>query len=129
VAADLGLDGLAASIVNPPGAEAYLIVTYSWLLLYKRYPDELARALTSFLLFALDEGQNYAVDLEYISLPRPVVELGKTAVAQINSDASSAAPAHCSRQRACPSRQGNHIGDRGPSPRADDDAGARAGVS
>ena len=35
--AGLDLDGLAASIANPPGAEAYPIVTYSWLLdVYKR---------------------------------------------------------------------------------------------
>ncbi len=89
--AGLGLDALAASIANPLGAGAYPIVTYSWLLLYRRYPDEQARTLTSFVLFALDKGQNEALDLGYIPLPRSVVELGKTVVAQINSGA--AAPA------------------------------------
>jgi len=91
--AGLDLDGLAASIANPPGAEAYPIVTYSWLLLYRRYPAEQARALTSFVLFALNKGQNDALDLGYIALPQSVVELGKTTLAQINSPAGAAAPA------------------------------------
>ncbi len=87
------LDGLGASIVNPRGREAYPIVTYSWLLLHRRYQTEQTRALKSFVLYALGEGQKNALDLGYIPLPGAVAELGKTAVAQINSDSGSLSPA------------------------------------
>lgn len=91
--AGLDLEGLAASIVNPPGAKAYPIVTYSWLLLYRHYPADKARALTSFVSFALDKGQSAAADLGYIELPQSVVDLAKSVVAQINPGAGAAAPA------------------------------------
>jgi phosphate transport system substrate-binding protein len=81
--AGIGLDALAKSMINPPGPQAYPIISYSWLLLYRKYPAEQARALTSFVDFALDKGQSYALDLGYLALPLPVVELGKTALSKI----------------------------------------------
>jgi phosphate transport system substrate-binding protein len=87
------LDGLGASIVNPRGREAYPIVTYSWLLLHRHYSPEQARALKSFVLYALGEGQKNALDLGYIPLPYAVAELGNAAVAQINSDTGAFSPA------------------------------------
>lgn len=81
------LESLAASIINPAGAEAYPIVTYSWMLLHKSYAPDKASALKSFASYALGDGQKNAVDLGYISLPLSVAALGKTAVAQISADA------------------------------------------
>jgi phosphate transport system substrate-binding protein len=78
-----GLDALSASMTNPPGAEAYPIVTYSWLLLYGNYPPERARAIISFVDWGLSEGQTFAADLGYLALPSSVVELGKSALSQI----------------------------------------------
>ncbi len=56
--AGLGLNELDKSTVNPSGPKAYPIVTYSWFLVYRDYPAEKARAVTSFVFFALDEGQS-----------------------------------------------------------------------
>jgi phosphate transport system substrate-binding protein len=86
------LEGLGPSIVNPAGAEAYPIVTYSWLLLHPHYPSEQTQALKSFISFALGEGQKDAVEMGYIALPPSVAELAKSAVAQINSDSDAKRP-------------------------------------
>jgi phosphate transport system substrate-binding protein len=80
-----GLDGLAASLVNPAGAGAYPIVAYSWLVLHRAYPAEQARDLKSFVHYALDQGQNSALDLGYIPLPRAVADLGAKMVDQLNA--------------------------------------------
>ena len=87
-----GIDGLEAATFNPPGAEAYPIATYSWLLLYRHYPAGLGDALKSYAFYALDQGQAEALALGYIPLPKPVVELAKAAVEQV--DASTAASQH-----------------------------------
>ncbi|SFK70757.1 phosphate ABC transporter substrate-binding protein PstS [Methylocapsa palsarum] len=52
-----GLDGLPASLTNPPGPHTYPIVTYSWLLLHERYPAAQAQAVASFVSWALEDGQ------------------------------------------------------------------------
>jgi phosphate transport system substrate-binding protein len=81
--AGAGLDALAASMTNPPGVEAYPIVTYSWLLLYGNYPVDRAKAVISFVDWGLSEGQVFAADLGYLTLPPAVVELGKSALAHV----------------------------------------------
>jgi phosphate transport system substrate-binding protein len=81
--AHLGLESLAASVVDPSGAEAYPIVTYSWLMLLRTYPAEQGRVLRSFIDFGLSEGQRISTDLGYIPLPGAVAELGKNVVARI----------------------------------------------
>jgi phosphate transport system substrate-binding protein len=86
------LDGLGASLVNPPGREAYPIVTYSWLLLRPHYPPVQGSALKSFVLYAIGEGQKQALDLGYIALPPAVAELGKAAVSQIDSERGALTP-------------------------------------
>ena len=85
---EAGFDTLDKSTVNPTGPKAYPIVTYSWLLLYRKYPAEQARALTSFIDFALGEGQSYAPYFGYLPLPAPVVERAKAALAEFNSGAA-----------------------------------------
>jgi phosphate transport system substrate-binding protein len=91
--ADLGLDKLAASVVDPSGAEAYPIVTYSWLMLLRTYPADEGRAMRSFVDFGLGEGQKISSDLGYIPLPPAVADLGKAVVAQIiPGEVAAAAP-------------------------------------
>ncbi len=90
---EAGFDTLDKSTVNPTGPKAYPIVTYSWLLLYRKYPAEQARALTSFIDFALGEGQSYAPYFGYLPLPAPVVERAKAVLAQFNFSTGAAAPA------------------------------------
>jgi phosphate transport system substrate-binding protein len=59
---------------DPEGKAAYSIITYSWLLLNQRHPDEQRRkALHQFVRWSLKEGQRYAAALGYIPLPPEVV--------------------------------------------------------
>jgi phosphate transport system substrate-binding protein len=78
-----GLDALSASLTNPPGPQTYPIVTYSWLLLHERYPAAQAHALTSFVGWALADGQRYAADLGYLALPASIADLGKSALSRV----------------------------------------------
>jgi len=60
---------------DPAGAEAYPIVTYTWLILYKQYKDpRKLEALRGLLKFALGEGQKEAEQLGYIPLPQSTVD-------------------------------------------------------
>ncbi len=58
---------------DPDGETTYPIVTYSWLLLYDRYPNaaKLA-ALKTFVSWALGEGQHDSTEVGYIPLPEAV---------------------------------------------------------
>jgi phosphate transport system substrate-binding protein len=59
---------------DPDGKDAYSIVTYTWLLLYRRYPDTTrGAALKRFLTWCLEEGQQYSEGMGYIRLPSSVV--------------------------------------------------------
>lgn len=86
---DADLNALEKLAVNPAGAEAYPIVTYSWLLLHPSYPPEQAQALASFINFAYDQGQDAATHLGYIPLPQPVVDQARAALARFGGKASS----------------------------------------
>jgi phosphate transport system substrate-binding protein len=69
---------------DPPGADSYPIVTYSWLLLYGSYPDEKkAKELKDFVKWGLTAGQEYAERIGYISLPPHIRELGEKALGEI----------------------------------------------
>lgn len=58
------------SIVNPPGAGAYPISSFTWLLVYQRHPDPAkARTLADFLRWAYTKGQPKASPLDYAPLP------------------------------------------------------------
>ena len=76
---------LRVFLPDPEGAEAYPIVTFSWLLLNQRYTDPVkAEALKRFVAWGLAEGQSLGPDLGYIRLPAEIAELGKAALAAIN---------------------------------------------
>lgn len=60
---------------DPAGDDAYPIVTYTWLILYKQYADaKKLEALRAFLKFGLTEGQKNAEQLGYIPLPAAVAQ-------------------------------------------------------
>jgi len=70
--------------VDPAGAQDYPIATFTWLLLYKNYPDAAkAKALKDFVVYGLTEGQKFAPELGYIALPPSVVEKSKAALETI----------------------------------------------
>ena len=76
---------LRAWIPDPQGDAAYPIVTYTWLLCYKKYQDpKIAQTLKSVIQFGLTDGQKDSVELGYIPLPPNVVTTVSKAAEQIS---------------------------------------------
>jgi len=66
---------------DPEPKDAYPIVTYTWLLVYKTYADKQKLAtLKDLVTYGLTDGQKHAEELGYIPLPTPVVEKVKAAL-------------------------------------------------
>lgn len=77
-------ENLRLFMPDPPGEDSYPIVTFSWLLLYDRYPDaEKAAALKKFVSWGLSTGQSYSRDLGYIALPPEVASMSLAALDRI----------------------------------------------
>jgi phosphate transport system substrate-binding protein len=75
---------LRAWLPDPPAPDAYPIVTYTWLLAYKKYADpKVAQALKSVVLYGLTDGQKVSAELGYVPLPANVVQSVTKAVEQI----------------------------------------------
>jgi phosphate transport system substrate-binding protein len=75
---------LRAWISDPPAADAYPIVTYTWLLCYKKYKDPQKLAtLKSVIQYGLTQGQAFSTELGYIPLPPNVVDADNKALQQI----------------------------------------------
>jgi phosphate transport system substrate-binding protein len=67
---------------DPSGPDDYPIATFTWLLLYKKYPDAAKlKALKAFVNYGLTDGQKFASELGYIPLPAAVVEKSRAALA------------------------------------------------
>lgn len=80
-------ENLRAFITDPEGAESYPIVTYSWILAYKKYPDAAkAKAMEAMIEYGLTEGQKLAPELGYVPLPQPVVQKVAAAADAISPD-------------------------------------------
>ncbi len=72
------------SLTNPPGADAYPVASFTWLLVYKDQPNEAkGRALVKFLWWAIHDGQTYPAALLYAPLPAPVVKQIEAKLKQI----------------------------------------------
>jgi phosphate transport system substrate-binding protein len=70
--------------VDPETPEAYPIASFTWLLLYRTYPDAAKlKALREFVNYGLTEGQTYASELGYIPLPEAVVAKAKAALESV----------------------------------------------
>src|SRR5215469_7391384 len=75
---------------DPEPPDAYPIVTYTWLLLYKGYPDSRkGEVLRDFVNFATTDGQKDAEPLGYIPLPPAVIEKIQGAVQAIGAPPST----------------------------------------
>lgn len=80
-------ENLRAFITDPPGDGSYPIVTYTWMLLFKKYDDpNKAIAMESMVQYCLTDGQKQAPPLGYIELPPNVVKQVAAAADQITPD-------------------------------------------
>jgi phosphate transport system substrate-binding protein len=78
-------DTLRAWLPDPAGDDSYPIVTYTWMLCYKKYQDpKTADAMKQLVEFGLGQGQSYSEELGYIQLPAEVIAADKRALAQIS---------------------------------------------
>jgi phosphate transport system substrate-binding protein len=74
-------DSMRLYVPDPSGSDSYPIVTLTWILLYKNYPDkQKAKALQDLFRWCLTEGQKYAPELGYTQLPQNVVARSLVAV-------------------------------------------------
>lgn len=72
------------SITNAPGADAYPIASFTWILLYENPQDKAqARVMKDFMRWALTDGQKMAPELGYASLPPQVVNMETKALEQL----------------------------------------------
>jgi phosphate transport system substrate-binding protein len=76
---------MRAWITDPAAPDAYPIVTYTWLLCYKKYQDpKTAETLKSVIRYGLSQGQSFSADLGYIPLPADTVNQVTKALDQIS---------------------------------------------
>jgi phosphate transport system substrate-binding protein len=64
------------SITNAPGADAYPISSFTWMLLYQDSPDKAqGKIMAEFVKWMLGPGQQYCKGLGYAPLPKEVVDM------------------------------------------------------
>ncbi|MBS7252196.1 MAG: phosphate ABC transporter substrate-binding protein PstS [Candidatus Freyarchaeota archaeon] len=77
------------SLLNAPGKNSYPIASFSYILVYKelsvlpKMDKEKAIELVKFLYWAIHDGQNYAPSLQYVPLPKSVVNLNEETIKSI----------------------------------------------
>ena len=77
-------ENLRAFFPDPDGADSYPIVTYSWLLLYKKYDDsKKAAALKQYVKWCLTGGQAFNESLGYVRLAPQAAAQALAAVERI----------------------------------------------
>ena len=77
-------DDLRVSITNSPGANAYPISSFTYLLVYKEQADQAkGKALVDFLWWATHDGQQMARDMNYAPLPQEVVQKAEQKIRSI----------------------------------------------
>jgi phosphate transport system substrate-binding protein len=75
---------LRAWLPDPTGDAAYPIVTYTWMVFYKKYDDpKKAEAIREVVKYCLTEGQKVSGKMGYIPLPDQVVQVVSHAVQNI----------------------------------------------
>jgi phosphate transport system substrate-binding protein len=80
-------ENLRLFVTDPPGADAYPIVTYTWMLLFKKYDDpNKAIAMEAMVQYGLSDGQKQAPPLGYIALPPDVKKRVAAAADEITPD-------------------------------------------
>jgi phosphate transport system substrate-binding protein len=79
-------DNLIAWASDPTDAAAYPIVTYTWMIFYRKYPDaKKLAAMQDLLKYCLNDGQKDAEALGYIPLPANVSSKDLAAVQTITN--------------------------------------------
>jgi phosphate transport system substrate-binding protein len=77
------------SIVNAPGAQAYPISSFTWLLVYKTMPNaDKGKKLHDFLHWALHDGEASAASLDYAPLPALLVTRLDSTLATLGAGAT-----------------------------------------
>jgi phosphate ABC transporter phosphate-binding protein len=82
-------DWANVNILNAPGAQAYPIVSFSYIIVYQELnvisemTQDKAAALVSFLWYMVHDGQQSASDLEYAPLPTNVVQIDEATIQSI----------------------------------------------
>jgi phosphate transport system substrate-binding protein len=75
---------LIAWVPDPDAKDAYPIVTFTWMILYKKYDSkDKLDALKSLVAYGLTEGQKDSEALGYVPLPDEVVSKAQAAVAAL----------------------------------------------
>jgi phosphate transport system substrate-binding protein len=83
---------LIAWLPDPEGDQSYPIVTYTWIMAYKKYADpKKAQSLRDVLGYCLADGQKDSEALGYIPLPANVVEKDRAALVAIGGAGSASA--------------------------------------
>jgi phosphate transport system substrate-binding protein len=71
---------LIAWVSDPEGHDAYPIVTFTWMILYKKYDNkDKLEALKGLVNYGLTDGQKESESLGYVPLPAPIVAQVKAA--------------------------------------------------
>ncbi|HKV06247.1 MAG TPA: phosphate ABC transporter substrate-binding protein PstS [Candidatus Acidoferrales bacterium] len=77
-------DDFRVSITDAPGATAYPISSFTWLLIPEQIKDPAKRdAIKDFLKWMISDGQNYNEGLSYAKLPKPVAAKELKALSKI----------------------------------------------
>ena len=72
------------SITDAPGADAYPISSFTYLIVYQKQSDkEVGDQIKKFLGWAVTDGQKYAPELKYAPLPAQVVQKEEAQINQI----------------------------------------------
>jgi phosphate transport system substrate-binding protein len=67
-------ENLRVFLPDPDGKDAYPVVTYTWLLVYRKYDnDKTAAALKDVVRYCLNEGQKVSEEMGYVPLPQNVI--------------------------------------------------------
>ena len=83
------------SITDAPGAEAYPIASFTWILIPKEMADPVkGRALLEWLWWATHDGQRFCNTLGYATLPAPVVTLIEARLKAVTSGGRPILPAN-----------------------------------
>ncbi len=84
-------EDLVVWVSDPQAAEAYPVVTYTWMMCYKQYNEpKKAATLRSVLRYCLTKGQQVAPELGYLPLPQSVRDKVLEAVDNIQGPEASA---------------------------------------
>jgi phosphate transport system substrate-binding protein len=72
------------SITNAPGAHAYPIASFTWLLIPAQWSDQTKKKdMVAFLNWMLDDGQGMTSQLGYAPLPKPVADMVRAKIKEI----------------------------------------------